>query len=84
MWIWVCIFQIFKFQQILSFLCSPQHKKFHIKILHACRLRYLLYPDLFLDFFEINMYDFRIFCAREPKTLFASISLYFSLCPQTA
>jgi hypothetical protein len=58
-WIWVCIFQISKFQQILSFLCSLQYKEFHIKILHACRLRHLLCLDLFSDFFETNMDDFR-------------------------
>jgi hypothetical protein len=33
-------FQIFKFYQILSFLCSQQYKEFHIENLHACRLHY--------------------------------------------
>jgi hypothetical protein len=55
-WIWVCIFQISKFQQILSFLCSLQYKEYHIKILHACRLLYLLCLHSFSDFFETNMY----------------------------
>jgi hypothetical protein len=60
----------------LSFLCSLQYKEFHIKILHVCRLRHLLYLDLFSDFFETNMDDFRKKLnsrstgAHEPKTLF--------------
>ena len=56
-WIWVCIFQISKFQQILCFLCSLQYKECHIKILHAYRLLYLLCLHSFSDFFETNMYD---------------------------
>jgi len=46
---------------ILSFFCSSKYTLFQIEILHVCGTHHWLHPDLFLEFFETQKYDFLYF-----------------------